>query len=182
MKKSLKKAGFTLIELIIAVSIIASVVGIFLANYYGSEPQSQLINATSALMRDLRLAQTRGVANLSYGSDIPSGWGIYLTASSTSYTLFADVDGDKVYDNPSESLVVKGAREINLPPGVTISAIDLESPITIIFYNYYDLLRTAIVRSSPGVLAPVEITLTEENTEASKHVYVSPFGLIYSDL
>jgi len=182
MKTGLKKAGFTLIELIVSVSIIAIIVGIFLANYYGSEPQSQLINATSALMRDLRLAQTRGAAGVNYGLDSSVGWGINMASGTSAYWLFADVNGDHVYNTSTESSTTKGSREIDLPTGVTISGIDLGDPMNITFYQDRDVLKTYLTDGFTVFSTSTTITLTETNTEAVKHVYVDPYGLIYSDL
>ncbi|OIO07545.1 hypothetical protein COX21_02335 [Candidatus Falkowbacteria bacterium CG23_combo_of_CG06-09_8_20_14_all_41_10] len=182
MKTGLKKAGFTLIELIVSVSIMAIIVGIFLANYYGSEPQSQLINATSALMRDLRLAQTRGAAGVNYGHDPSPGWGINMASGTSAYWLFADINGDHVYNTSTESSTVKGSREIILPAGVTISGIDLGDPMNITFYQDRDVLKTYLTDGSIVSTSTAGITLTEANTGAVKHVYVNPHGLIYSDL
>lgn len=178
----MKKAGFTLIELIISVSIIALVVGIFLANYYGGESQSQLINATSALMRELRTAQTKDAANVPYGSEASLGWGVNIVASSSEYVLFADLDGDHIYDDETEGFTVKGGRRITLPTGVVISAIDLADTINITFYHDHEVLKTYFTDGSTSFTTPVEITLTETGSGATKHVYVNPFGLIYSDL
>ncbi|MFA4942853.1 MAG: type II secretion system protein [Patescibacteria group bacterium] len=172
----MKKSGFTLIELIIAVSIIALIVSVFLANYPGSEPQSQLINATSALMRDLRLAQTKDATNINYGSSPVSGWGISLADDKLSYYLFADVNGDSVYNTSTESIVSKGGREITLPVGVIASSNDLDN--SIIFYHDQDILKTDILDEDPVF----SVTLIETSTGASKHVYVNNYGLIYSDL
>jgi len=182
MKKGLKKVGFTLIELLISISIMAIIVGVFLTNYYGSEPQSQLINATSALMRDLRLAQTRGVANVNYGSTPSSGWGVNLVSGTSTYFLFADVNGDYVYNTSTESSTSKGARTLTLPTGITL-AHDLSSdPMNIVFYHSSDVFKTFLNDASRPYVALLTITLTEANTGAVKHVYVDPYGLIYSDL
>lgn len=177
----MKKAAFTLIELIIAISIIAIVVGVFLANYYGGETQSQLINATSGLMRDLRTAQTKGVANISYGSDIPSGWGINMVSSSSQYTIFADVNGNRLLDSGTEDSVTKGAKEIALPEGITISSIT-NSPMNIVFYSEQGVLKASMTDGSVSLDSPVEIVLQEASTGETKTVYVNPFGLIYSNL
>lgn len=181
MKKGFKKQGFTLIELIVAVSIIAMMVGIFLANYSGSESQSQLINATSMLMRDIRTAQTKDAAHVNYGSESPTGWGINLVASSSAYQLFADLNGDYLYSSSTEGVAAKGARAISLPSGIVISSMDGD-PMNIVFYHDQDVLKTYLTSGSVIFVKPITITLTELNSGAVKHVYVSPYGLIYSDL
>jgi len=182
MKKSLKKAGFTLIELLVSVSIIAIIVGVFLTNYYGSEPQSQLVNATSALMRDLRLAQTKGVANVNYGFVPSSGWGINLVAGTSTYFLFADVNGDHIYNTSTESSVDKGSRTLTLPAGITLAHNLSSYPMNIVFYHSSDVFKTFLSDSDRPYVTLLTITLTEANTGAVKHVYVDPYGLIYSDL
>ena len=184
----MKKVGFTLIELIITVSIIALITGIFLANYYGGESQSQLLNATSALMRDLRLAQTKGAANVSYGSDVPGSWGISLTTASSSYVLFADLNNNHIYNGATESITLKGGKTISLPEGVVISSIKLEgasssyNKVYITFYYDNGVLKTYLNNNNLQFMLPVEVTLEDANTGATKTVTINAVGLISSNL
>lgn len=184
----MKKAGFTLIELIITVSIIALITGVFLANYYGGESQSQLLNATSALMRDLRLAQTKGAAHVSYGSDNSVGWGISLAAASSTYVLFADVNGNHVYDGAAESVTLKGGRTATLPEGIIIDTIkpegtsDYSDVAFITFYYESGVLRAYLTNNSLSFSVPLEITLKDTNTDATKTVIINAYGLISSNL
>ncbi len=183
MKKGLKKEAFTIIELLVAMAIIAIVTGIFLTNYYGSEGQSQLINGTQSLVRDLRVAQNKNIAGTRYGGTMPYGWGISMSSGSDYYVLFADINGNYFYDS-GEELESKGGRIIYLPANVIISSFNQTNQADVLFYNDYDVPQANM--SDPINLISFEddltIVLADTNTGATKEVYVNRFGLISSNL
>jgi hypothetical protein len=135
-------------------------------------------------MRDLRLVQAKDAANNKYGGATPVGWGINFVSSSSSYSLFADLDGDR-HGTSTEFLTAKGGRVVTLPTGIIISAVGSISPATfdiIFFHNDDNTLFTYITDGAVSFESTIEISLTETETGAVKHVYVNPLGLIYSDL
>ena len=67
VKKFKSYAGFTLIELMVSVSIVALVSGIFLVNYHSANKQSELSMSAQKLVSDIRLAQSYSLGSKEYG-------------------------------------------------------------------------------------------------------------------
>lgn len=108
MMKTTKVAGFTLIELMIAVAIVAIIASIAYPSYVDYVNQSRRADATTTLM-NLQMAQERYRANNpNYASLAELGWantsaeGFYTLAvidvSATSYTATASATGAQAGD------------------------------------------------------------------------------------
>lgn len=128
----IKDKGFTIIELIVSITIIAMVTGIFLANYHDTNKKTALALAAQKLVTDIRLAQNYSLSTreLSAGVSVPGGWGIRASSASpnnTFYVIFADLNSDKTYS------VDEFYRRVDLPANVTISSITPASPVEIVF-------------------------------------------------
>jgi len=143
------KNGFTLLELTVVVSIIIILTLIFLANYRGGELEFSLLRSTQRLAQDLRNTQEMALAGqlapFSFGEVFPKGgYGIYLQNNSNSYILFADCDGDKVYDESGAALSCAQASEstpwpekikdLFLEEKVRILNVSPASPVSIVFF------------------------------------------------
>jgi len=126
------KRGFTIIELVVSISIITMLTVLFVTNYHSNNKRTDLIMAAQNLVASLHLAQNNTLGLVKYGGSVPAGgWGIILnTASSSnnSYLVFADLDapgtsGYLDYDPSAEGDISSGARLITLPPGIIISSL-----------------------------------------------------------
>lgn len=123
--------GFTLVELLVSISIIGVLTGLMMANFRGGQQSAEVRLATDILVGQIRSVQTsalsgRLVSICSGGAEdldvcepkdppvsctggtcqkrVPSGYGIrFTTASPSVYTLFYDADDDQRYD-PGEEL------------------------------------------------------------------------------
>ena len=120
--------GFTLIELIVVMAIIAIMTGIVFANYRNSQQQLALQRAASKLAQDVRRAQEMAMASEAFEGSIPEGgYGVYFTIIEPDhYILFADANGDREYDKdaiPKNELV----EDIKIEKGVSIKALSGES-------------------------------------------------------
>lgn len=175
--------GFTLIELMVSVSISALMSGIFLANYHSTNKLSELNMAAQKLASDIRLAQNYSLGSAEYGENIPAGgWGVHFDRASSpnSYIIFADDNGDKQY-NSGESDSDKGGQVVSLPVGVSIKEINAGSPPPIDAIDITFLppdLTTNIRDSSNGYYNSVSIVLLGESGNLTKTVEVNFFGLI----
>lgn len=165
-----KNSGFSLVELLVSITIIAMLSGIFLANYKGAGQRSELSLAAHKLASDLRLAQNRSLGSFKRNGVIPNGgWGIYIdkTSSPNNYVFFAD---DNYPDSPNYIFDQSEAAEtIKLPEKITLShpgdnvSIVFEPPVP----------KTYINGQNSG---DISIVLTDGNT--TKTVLVNFFGLV----
>lgn len=96
-----QKRGFTLVELVMSVGIIAFVTGVVLFNYRNYNENvlaDKLANEVILTLREAQVYAT-GVKEIQPGSDDFSGWyGVYFTDNSTSYLLFNDANKSEQYD------------------------------------------------------------------------------------
>lgn len=114
--------GFTLIELIVSISIITLITGAFLTNYHSTNKRSELINSAQKMVSDIRLAQQFSLSTKQFNGAAPKGgWGAYFNkATPSSYIIFADNNepgGDQNYDAGEEF------RTVSLPAGISLNSI-----------------------------------------------------------
>ncbi|MFH1233131.1 MAG: prepilin-type N-terminal cleavage/methylation domain-containing protein [Patescibacteria group bacterium] len=128
--------GFTMIELIVSVGIIASLIAIFLANYHGANYRAELSMEVQKAVSNLNLARSFSLSSKKYDNGIPSGgWGIHFTLTSPhSYLIFADTNNDKIY-NSGEADTAKGGRIITLPNNVVVDSTSNGGDVDIVFLS-----------------------------------------------
>lgn len=185
------KKAFTLIEILVVISIIGLLGGIFWANYQGSERHSQLTSARDTFLQNLRLAQSNALAGTELDGTIPSGgWGLRIDASSTTYVVFADKNGNQVYDEGEET------SNIALPEGVEfykvagtvdqtdmieselINAADtylLTLPLDMVFNPQS---KTLIIQDANSILVNAVIIFRETNEMAITSLFANSAGLL----
>ena len=171
-----KQNGFTLMELLASMFIIALLTGIFLANYHGANQRNKLIMATQKLVGDIRMAQNHALGAKEFEGNAPAGgWGIYFNKANSYYIIFADTNspgGDQNYDGDAEKY-----SQINLPDGVTIYDIDDN-------YNDPDEFAITFLPPNPDTYIDgvkdntVKITLKDNKGNTTKTIEVNFFGLI----
>ncbi|OHB08940.1 MAG: hypothetical protein A2W64_02850 [Candidatus Zambryskibacteria bacterium RIFCSPLOWO2_02_39_10] len=101
-KKSL--SGFTIIELMVSISIVSVIMTVVLFTYSSFNDSLALSAAGQEVASAVRQAQTYGlsVKEFSVGSEqFTSGYGIYFDPVSdpTNYYIFVDINGNKKYDS-----------------------------------------------------------------------------------
>ena len=174
MKKILKNnKGFTLVELVISISIIGLISGLFLANYHGAKNNSELIMAARKLSSNIRAAQNYTLGLKEFEGDLPfGGWGLHFdSADNDNYILFADMEGgiDFSYDPGEEHQTIK------LPRNIRISAIELgglpETELDLVFEPPHSK-----VYANGANNVNSKITLTDG--EKTVDILVNFFGLI----
>ena len=174
--------GFTLVELLVSISIVTVIMSVVIFNYGGVLDTLALSAAEQDLAIAVREAQTYGlsVKEVSVGSgNFLSAYGIYFNPASapTEYDIFVDTNGNGVYDagNGCGSNNTECIEKFNFRDGVTVSAIcdgGNNCPPT-----NADNLQISFLRPSPdasikfmtnGALVPVETPST------AKIVLMSP--------
>lgn len=107
--------AFSLIELIVAVGILATISTIVLANHTRFNGSVLLGSLAYDIGLSVREAQVFGVSVRQYDSEFQLGYGVRF-ADSRSYSLFADVNQNRQYDD-ADSII----RSYSLQRGFVIS-------------------------------------------------------------
>lgn len=93
--------GFTLLEMLVSIFIIALISTIFMANYRSYGRKSELRMTAQKLASDIRKMQNYSLGLKEYNGSFPEGgWGIYLTTQVDTnnlayYILFRDGESNK---------------------------------------------------------------------------------------
>ena len=184
-----QKNGFSLIELIVVVTIIALISAIVLVNYRGGQERFALQRSTHILAQDMRHAQELAMrAENFHGTVSRGGFGVHLVSNTSSYILFADCDGDRVFDvttdfttecaNSGRTGFGVRSEELEirqLERGVIITSISPASPSTIVF-----IPPDPAILINNGVVTSTTITLgiMIDGVNVTSSVIVNNAGLI----
>ena len=90
-------------ELMTVIAIIGIVAAIGAAGYRQGERRVVLDNQTFGFMQDVRRAQERALSSRDTGAAAPGGYGIYLPPGGSYYSIYADRNKNKRYDNGEET-------------------------------------------------------------------------------
>jgi len=168
------KNGFTLVEILVVVFIIAILTSVLVTNFPKGRQQFALQRAAHKIIQNLRKAQEMAMSareEICLGGEKADGFGIYFSQSSpNSYLLFANCDefynydatsGDKILENID---LEKGIKIYNLLPVLLSITFVPPSPIT-------------YINGFPGLEAQIVISL-ESDTSKIKVIRVNKAGLI----
>ncbi len=133
------KRGFSLIELLIVISLFGIAASLITASYLGFERNQRVKSAASQLKNDLRLIQNnalsggKGLSGACASSSNLGGWYVSIEPGKNSYT----VGGDCLV--PLSGEVSFGAKSVNLPQDIKVNRIfygtnpDVTYPVAILF-------------------------------------------------
>jgi prepilin-type N-terminal cleavage/methylation domain-containing protein len=128
LKKSV--AGFSMIEMLVSISIIGLISALFLVNYQGNIRRSDLQMTTNILAADTRLAQSYSLGLIKYDNIFPDGgWGIDFDLSQNDrYYFFADGYDQQSDQQKQDNEILSefGGRTILLPPTIKIKEIEMK--------------------------------------------------------
>lgn len=111
------KDGFTLVESLATITIIIILSVLSLASYRTSQEQIKLRQATYEVLSALREMQQLALSGTETGGSTPSGYGVFLTYTSTSYKLFID-EGNGFYVEGVDTIIE--TRELPAGIGLTL--------------------------------------------------------------
>ena len=156
-----RSRGFTLIELVVVISIMVIVTSIILLNQSRFDSSTVLRSLAYSVALSVRQAQVYGGSV--FGTSTPSGacvggsfnsttcyaaaYGVHFSVNSATYVLFADLNNDGRYE-PSEAI-----KTFTFSSG----------------YQIYDLCATAgtqTCNSTSGTISPIDIVFHRPNPEA----------------
>jgi len=183
--KNLKfNEGFTLIEMMITLSIVTLLTTMVLIYSRQSESVTNLIRDSDRLLFNLRQVQNSSMLTLqqSTGSSNVCGWGIYInkdTLPQAQYILFSDfcvsgsLEGNHRYDPPNEL-----SETVNLLKGVEIKFSDIKS---VVFVPPEPQIKVSFDGVSSQTLSnTVDITMClEADSNNCFVIHITPAGQIY---
>lgn len=176
------KQGYTLLELIVSMSIITLLTGLFLANYHSSNQRTDLTMTAQTLVADFRYAQANALGLVKYDSETPAGgWGVFLSSDPSNYKqylIFADETDDGLY-NDDEALVSLGGRAISLPKNIHVESLivdGVEKSKAVVTFLPPDPLTRIHAYNATGTVLEIKLKETVNNT--TKTVRVNFLGLV----
>ena len=99
IKKNASQSGFSIVELVITISIIVLVTGLSLARFSTFDNTVLLQSQAFEIAFDIRQAQQSGISVRATEADKRSAFGIYFDESTRSqYIFFQDINNDEAYD------------------------------------------------------------------------------------
>lgn len=160
------KEGFTLIETLVVLSIIATLSIVSLTVYKTGQKNLALLKAANFLVFKIREAQAKSLSMGQLGGQYPpGGYGIYLRANPQTIVLFADNNGNKTYQ-PSEMI-----ENISLDNQIFISSLS-PSPLNIVFVPPHP---TTVINNNQNIM---EATIVLSNGSQQITIKVNKVGLI----
>lgn len=100
------KKGFTLIELVVSLSIFMLITGLMLANFRAGDNSNELQKSAELLASRIREAQTRALSGV--GGIGVNGHGVYLVDGDTTFVSYVDVGSAVNEYDASEATVTTG--------------------------------------------------------------------------
>jgi len=170
--RAAKNIGFTLIEVIVTIFIIAVISGLIFANYHQSGQHIALQNSANILSQDLRRAQqmAMSVKDYSCSSGKLKGFGIWLSPGADVYSLRARCEiSDGVYLDPDP--VLENHDELKKNGVIISNLIPNQDPLKIFFYPPDPVIDI-------GGATDAMITLSLKNASMTKTVKINEIGLI----
>jgi prepilin-type N-terminal cleavage/methylation domain-containing protein len=152
--------GFTLIELIVIMAMIAALAGLVTINLFASQQRSSLVQVTDTLVADLESQQTKAMTGITANGAIPFGYGIYF--DNNRYILFSGASYNAT--NPSNSVV------------------PVDSPVTIgsVGFSGRTVLFASVSGELPGYVTGADTVRLQNTGGQTKIIRMNRYGVIIS--
>lgn len=170
-KIKLNRSGFTLVEMLVSISIVSLMSGLFIANYKYSNYQAALTSTIQKTTSDLRLTQSYSLGAQEFGGSIPGGgWGVrFNTGTPTGYIIYADLNGNHAYDS-GELL-----KNVDFPANVRLDSTNKGAVLNICFQPPDP---TTYLNGTVNDPIPAVVTLKEINSQKTRTIIINFIGLI----
>lgn len=180
-----KYSSFALIEVLVVVSIIIILSVIVLTNYEFGGYQFAVQRSAHKVSQDLRRAEEMAMSAKSFNGTVPlGGYGIHFTHSTSTYILFADLNGNGYYYTEAGGYETDETVEIiDIEESVEIGQIcqwpdefcDCGPRLSITFIPPDPIINFNSVRTAT---CSAEITFISKKTSDQILLYLRPTGLI----
>lgn len=182
MKLKNPKSAFTLIELIVSMSIIIMLTVLFLVNYRQSNQRTDLTMTTQVMIADIHLAQANALGLIKYNSSIPSGgWGLFCSSregDNNRYVIFADINDNHQYDE-GEADPNLGGKIVMLPKNIFIDSFYMEnSSSSDLSISFIPPDPITVIFDGANEKKKVQIILKESVNNTTKNIVVYFTGLV----
>lgn len=182
---TIKKNGFTLIEMLVSIMIIAVVSGIVMVNYGQGSKQNALARSAQKLVLDLRRAQNMATSTVAVNGQIANYYGLFFrltpAARELNYLLYYEDGGNGCSGCGGSSPIIGGEilEIIRLESGIKIQSIDAPgNKINIAFSSPFG--EISFIDDDGVAISPsfVTITLSFLDGSKTKNVIIYPSGQI----
>lgn len=187
-KKEKRTLGFTLVEMMVTLSIFAVITGVVLAKYKDFNGGIVLTNLAYEIAITIRQSQVYGLSVKDAGSSqFNVRYGVHLVyPTNNTFSLFADADGNQVYTGSSEIVSTLSTTQGNMLYdfcGVLISGVSecarTDPAMTWLDITFLRPNPDALFRSSKGATyQSATITVRSPSTGRIKTVTVRATGQI----
>jgi len=169
--------GFTLVEVIVVLTIIVIITGIVIFNVGFERQNSALLRSAQKLSLDLRRAQSFALSSKTYKiSGVPCGWGAHFNGlGSTNYIIFADMAVAADCSNRDFIRAADGSEDfetINFDAGINISS--LSNNLSDIVFSPPD----SVVNFTPNQTSASIILINKDS--ATRTININKTGFISS--
>lgn len=173
-RTSKQLAGFTIVEIIVVLGIIAIIIGLGFINFQASNDSSVALSTSRDIVAsDLRLAADKALLGERFQGKDPIGWGVQFDGGDNEYKIFADLDGDRIYDSNERYKSVELTQGIKVYPsysGVTSGSVLFNTQTGKIYFNNTQLGITTA--------ANLQINLSNSNNAESGTLEITPEGTV----
>lgn len=119
-KEDKKQQGFSLVEMLVVIFIVALISATLIFNWRKNEKQYLLQRVAQNIVQDIRKMQDMTLNGTKYENQIPYSYGIFFDKNKKkSYQLFGDINGNNTYQ-PSDMEI---GAEISIESGIEIDSL-----------------------------------------------------------
>jgi len=102
LKKIRSEKGFSLIELLVIIFIIAVIVGIIIVNFRAGDKRKTLRMGVEEVAAFIKDTQAKSLLGQTENEEFPEGgYGVYLAVGNSYCILFQDLNSDQEYNGPT---------------------------------------------------------------------------------
>lgn len=179
-KKNYNQVGFTLIEIIVTMAIIVVVFSIAVSRSNRMSSRSNVTLTSEVMVSDLRSTAMSALSSEQFQLQSPTGWGIQIESNTTpsSYTVFADLNGDRAYSTNEKLKTVILAKDVKL----LCTSFNSECQVTgALIFNVPSaktyFMNTEVTYGTGDVV----VQLVDNVTGDTKNISINPLGTVSSE-
>jgi prepilin-type N-terminal cleavage/methylation domain-containing protein len=184
--KTLSRAGFTMVELLISIAIFIMITGLVIVNFRAGQYRDELTGAAGlvqATLREMQTAANSGTVTPTPCPGVttpqvpPSGYGVYFATPSTMIE-FADCEtmAPKTYSYVSGNSNFIVVRTITLSSNVEFSSLQPGGPLNTVFDPFVETVKVNGASSDAIItvrhLRGTQATLTVRLNAATGQVFI----------